>query len=227
MKKIIIAIDGCSATGKSTLARALARALGYLYIDSGALYRAVTLFSLRSGMWGARLDRERLIGALDQLQLSFESDAEGSPVLRLEGEDVEAELRSPAVSKRVGEVAALPELRHHLLDLQRALGAQQGVVMDGRDIGTVVFPKAALKLFLSASPEVRARRRYEELHARGVQISLDKVLHDLEQRDRADASRSCAPLRKAPDAIEIDNSQLSRADQLQRALALARERIQN
>lgn len=225
MKRITIAIDGFSATGKSTLAKALAQQLDYTYVDSGALYRALTLFALRHGMLEEPIQSDRLIHALNQIDLRFEKMPSGDQALFLDGENVEADIRSMAVSSKVSQVAKIPQLRHYLLGLQRAMGARKGVVMDGRDIGTVVFPNAELKLFMTAPAEIRARRRYDQLLAQGQNPTLDAVLDNIKRRDQTDAARRCAPLRKAEDAIQIDNAQLSETAQLRRAFQLAARKI--
>ncbi|XOD68693.1 MAG: (d)CMP kinase [Flavobacteriales bacterium AspAUS03] len=214
--KIIITIDGYSSTGKSTLAQALARKLDYKYIDSGAMYRAVTLFALRRHIFNKDpWDQKRLRDLLPEIKLCFQTD-QGISVqhLLLNGEKIETEIRSMAVSEKVSLVASIPEVREKLLHLQQALGQDRGIVMDGRDIGSVVFPNATLKIFLTASLEVRASRRYKELIEKGQKTTYEKVLNNLTERDRIDSSRRVAPLIKPIDAIEIDNTHLSLEAQL-------------
>lgn len=221
MKGIIIAIDGHSSCGKSTLSRGLARALDYLYIDSGAMYRMLTLHLQRAGIEPA--DGPALRAALNpSLSIAFGPDNRA----RLDGEDVEEEIRSMAVSQQVSHVAALPVVRRFLVEQQRSLAGEQGVVMDGRDIGTVVFPKAQLKIFLTAEPEVRARRRYLELQRRGQPSALEQVRQNLKSRDEIDSTRKDSPLRQAPGAVRLDNTNLDAEETLAMALALARIRIQ-
>lgn len=215
MHKIIIAIDGHSSCGKSTLARSLAHHLGYTYIDSGAMYRAVTLYLLRHDIRAE--DREQIKGVLPQLQLSFNERNE----MMLNGENAEREIRQMKVSSYVSEVAAVPEVRHAMVQQQQAMGHQKGIVMDGRDIGTVVFPDAELKIFLTASSETRAQRRYKELQEKGHNSTLEEVAANLAHRDHIDSTREDSPLKQAADAIIIDNTQLSREAQLARALELA------
>ncbi|PSR13255.1 MAG: (d)CMP kinase [Bacteroidetes bacterium] len=220
-KGIIIAIDGFSACGKSTLARALASTLDYLYIDSGAMYRAVTLFFLRAGI--AATDETAVKAALGQIQISFET-VDGKVVTYLNGERVEEEIRQMRVSRRVSEVATISAVRRALVAQQQALGRKKRCVMDGRDIGTVVFPAAELKIFLTADPQVRARRRLSEMLANGHQITLEAVTENLLSRDQIDSSREDSPLRQAPDAVVIDNTVLSPAEQLAMVAVLARMR---
>ncbi len=224
MKKIIIAIDGHSSTGKSTLARALGEALGYKYISTGDMYRAVALYFLQHGV--PLDDPEAIRKALSQIRLEFKTGSQGNRIF-LNGQDVQDQIRQMAVANLVSEVAAIPEVRREMVRQQRLIGRDKGVVMDGRDIGTVVFPDAELKIFLTASPEARARRRYEELRARGVEVSLEEVRRNLELRDKIDSTRADSPLRQAQDAILIDNTDLSPAQQLERALELARRRIED
>ncbi|MGB0167241.1 MAG: (d)CMP kinase [Luteibaculum sp.] len=215
-RKINIAIDGYSACGKSTLAKDLAKELGYVYIDSGAMYRAVTLFALKEGLiLNQQLDKEALIASLGNLDISFEFNEEsGKNHTYLGGEDVEEEIRKPEVASYVSEVSTIPEVRKKLVALQQWLGSDKGVVMDGRDIGTVVFPKAELKLFITASVEERSKRRYEELVAKGIPSSMEEVRENLVKRDHIDTTRAADPLRQAEDAILIDNTCLSKSEQL-------------
>ena len=224
MPKIIIAIDGHSSCGKSTLARALARALGYTYIDSGAMYRAVTLYFLQNGIPAE--DESAVSTALERIQIGFEKREEKIRIL-LNGADIEEQIRQMRVSERVSEVAAISAVRRALVDQQRLLGKNRGIVMDGRDIGTVVFPDAELKIFLTADEEERVRRRYLELLRKGQGTGRDTVRDNLRHRDRIDSNRNDSPLRKAADAVVIDNTNLSETEQLAMSLALARERIRN
>jgi cytidylate kinase len=204
MKKITIAIDGYSSCGKSTMAKDLAREIGYIYIDSGAMYRAVTLYSLRHGFFTPDgINEEALRQALKDIRISFQLNPEtGRPVTHLNGENVENEIRTMEVSSR-----------EELVRQQQAMGREKGIVMDGRDIGTVVFPDAELKVFVTASPEIRAQRRYDELKAKGQEASFEEILHNVEERDRIDRSRAVSPLRQADDALLLDNSHLTIAEQ--------------
>lgn len=226
-KKIIIAIDGCSSTGKSTIAKALAKNLQYHYIDSGAMYRAVTLFALRNGYIHEKgIDTEGLSSAMKDIIISFTRDEKGNPATLLNGENVETEIRSPRISKWVSPISTLGFVREALTKQQKDFGLEKGIVMDGRDIGTTVFPRAELKIFLSARPEVRAKRRYKEMLEKGVEISLQEVQKGLLERDRIDSSRTISPLAKADDAIVFDNSDLTIEEQDQQLLALARQTIE-
>ena len=223
MRKISIAIDGHSSTGKSTLARQLAKSLGYVYIDSGAMYRAVTLFALRNGLLNGSLDREGLLSHLDGLELGFRvNEDNGRSEIQLNGENVEKEIRTIEVSRHVSEVAAIPEVREKLVHLQRQMGRDKGVVMDGRDIGTVVLPEAELKLFMTAAPEIRAARRYKELLDRGEQVSYEDVLSNVRHRDHLDSHREVSPLKQAEDAIRFDNSDMGLKEQFERVLSFAK-----
>lgn len=216
MKKITIAIDGFSSCGKSTMAKQLARRIGYTYIDSGAMYRAVTLYCLRNGIIGAdgSIDTVRLRGEMDGIDITFRTDpATGRPHTFLCGEDVEGEIRQMQVSEHVSPVSALPFVREALVRQQQRFGADKGVVMDGRDIGTTVFPDAELKVFVTADARTRARRRYDELRAKGVEADFDEILRNVEERDRIDQTREVSPLRRAEDAIVLDNSQMSLEEQ--------------
>lgn len=218
MQKITIAIDGYSSTGKSTLARQLAAALGYVYIDSGAMYRAVTLYALEHDL----LDPEKLVGRLPEIKLHFglNPDTKKSEI-HLNGKNVEKQIRSLEVSQKVSAISAIGEVRHKLVELQREMGKDKGVVMDGRDIGTVVFPDADLKIFMTASPEIRANRRYKELLERGDTVSFEAVLENVRQRDHLDSTREISPLKKADDAIEVDNSDMGLKEQFERIHAHA------
>ena len=210
-RKIIIAIDGYASCGKSTMAKELARKIGYIYIDSGAMYRAVALYCIEQGLFeGNRLDVEALQRHIDDIDITFVLNPEtGRPETFLNGRNVERDIRGMAVSDKVSYVAAVGFVRRKLIALQQAMGREKGIVMDGRDIGTVVFPDAELKIFLTASPEVRARRRVDELRAKGQKVSYDEVLHNVRERDRIDETREVDPLRKADDALLLDNSTLT------------------
>ncbi|NNM22545.1 MAG: (d)CMP kinase [Flavobacteriaceae bacterium] len=226
MPKITIAIDGHSSTGKSTVARQLADYLDYLFVDTGAMYRAVTLFALRKGYISENhFDQAGLIEALSQVELEFVKNEEGVSEIHLNGENVEKAIRTLEVSEFVSPVSTISEVRKKLVEQQRKLDKGQGLVMDGRDIGTVVFPKAQLKIFMTAAPEVRARRRYDELTARGHQLSFEEVFENVMERDRIDSTREDSPLRKAADAIEMDNSETNQEDQFHIILQLAKDRI--
>lgn len=214
--KIIIAIDGYSSSGKSSMAKQLAKQIGYAYIDSGAMYRAVTLYAMRSGMApDNRLDAASLVAALPQIDIRFAVDAEGKSRTMLNGEDVEDEIRTLAVSNLVSPVAAVPEIRHDLVRKQQAFGTEKGIVMDGRDIGTTVFPDAEMKVFVDASAEVRAERRYKELQEKGQSVSLEDVYRNVCERDHIDRTRSESPLRKADDAYVLNNDKMTIAEQNQ------------
>ncbi len=228
MRKITIAIDGYSSTGKSTVARQLAGALAYVYVDTGAMYRAITLFALRSGfISGDIVDQRALIGNLKQLELEFRYNSlTGSSDMYLNGENVEKEIRTLEVSRAVSQVAVNPEVREKLVALQRQMGESKGIVMDGRDIGTVVFPDAELKIFMTASPEIRAARRYKELLDRGEQVVFEEVLENVRKRDHIDTNRTVSPLKQAEDAVVIDNSDMSMDEQFDRLHTLAKQIIE-
>lgn len=214
-KKIIIAIDGHSSSGKSTMAKDLAREIGYIYIDTGAMYRAVTLYCLRKGyIQGDTIQEEALKADLDQMDISFRYNAEtGRPDTYLNGEKIEKEIRSMEVADKVSLIAALGFVRRAMVAKQQEMGKAKGIVMDGRDIGTVVFPEAELKVFVTASPEVRARRRLEELQAKGEQTTYEDVLANVKKRDYIDSTREESPLRQAPDALVLDNSEMTIPEQ--------------
>ena len=216
MKRIIIAIDGFSSCGKSTMAKALARNIGYLYFDSGAMYRAVALFCMQNGLInGEEIDTAALRERLNEIHISFEADPETkNSVTLLNGVNVEHEIRSLEVSQYVSKVAALDFVRSAMVDQQREMGKQKGFVMDGRDIGTTVFPDAEMKVFVTASAEVRAQRRYDELVARGDNPDFNDILENVLQRDHIDQTREVSPLRKADDALLLDNSDLTREEQM-------------
>ncbi len=222
MSKIIIAIDGYSACGKSTLAKGLAAELGYVYIDSGAMYRAVTLYFLQNNI--DIQDHEAVISALDKIHIHFEN-IDGGNYTFLNGRNVEKEIREMPVSQKVSPVAAIPEVRRAMVKLQQQMGIEKGIVMDGRDIGTVVFPDAELKLFLTAALDERVNRRYREIQKKGYSIDRKAVQTNLEERDAIDSNRSEGPLRQAKDAILLDSTNLEKSEQLAMGLALAKERI--
>lgn len=225
-KKITIAVDGFSSCGKSTLAKQLAAKLGYVYIDSGAMYRAVTLYALRNNMIvDEELDTKKLIANLDDVKIHFELNANGEPQTFLNGTNVEREIRKIYVSQWVSPVAAVPEVRHVMVAQQQKMGEAKGVVMDGRDIGTTVFPNAELKIFVTAEVDVRAQRRYDEMLSKGELADMAEVKQNLQERDRIDQSRAESPLRKADDAVVLDNSHITREEQLQIAYDWAMERI--
>lgn len=216
MKKIVIAIDGYSSCGKSTMAKDLAREVGYIYVDTGAMYRAVTLFAMRNGVFDAEgnIDEARLKALLPDVKLTFKLNSETKlPEVCLNGECVERDIRTLEVSQHVSPIAALPFVREKLVEQQQAMGKEKGIVMDGRDIGTVVFPNAELKIFVTASAEIRAQRRFKELEAKGMPANFDEILQNMEQRDYIDTHRETSPLRQADDALVLDNSHLTIADQ--------------
>ncbi len=208
--KIIIAIDGYSSSGKSTMARRLAKTIGYRYIDSGAMYRAVTLYAMRHNLINpdGTVDAPRLETALPDISIDFKVDGDGQQTL-LNGETVENEIRSLEVSNHVSPVAAIPAVRHALVKMQRAMGRTKGIVMDGRDIGTVVFPHAEMKVFCNATPERRAERRFKELTEKGATVTYEEVLANVMQRDHIDMTREESPLRCADDAVMLDNSAMT------------------
>ncbi len=229
MKKITIAIDGFSSTGKSTLAKALAKTLGYIYIDTGAMYRAITLYAMRKGyITATSFNKNGLIEVLELVNLHFEYNvSKGYADIFLNDENVEELIRTLEVSKYVSQIAEISEVRKKLVEQQKLFGKSKGVVMDGRDIGTVVFPDAELKIFMTASPMIRAERRYQELKEKNQDITFDEVYQNVVQRDEIDTSRADSPLVKAVDAIEIDNSNLSKEQQFDSILSLANEKIKN
>ncbi|MCX7548317.1 (d)CMP kinase [Xanthomarina sp. F1114] len=228
MNKITIAIDGFSSTGKSTVAKQLAKHLGYVYVDSGAMYRAVTWFAMQKGYINEdQFDKMALINQLDRLEISFKFNPEvGFSEVYLNGVNVEKEIRTLEVSSFVSQVAKVSEVRRLLVKQQHELGKNKGIVMDGRDIGTVVFPDAELKIFMTASAETRANRRYQELIEKGEDVTLEDVLKNVEERDYVDSHRKDSPLVKAKDAIEIDNSDLTIEGQLETLIALSVEKIE-
>jgi cytidylate kinase len=223
-QKIIIAIDGYSSCGKSTLAKALAAKLEYVFIDTGAMYRAIALYFLRHNI--SFTDEISVASALTQIKLNFKYNAQTlKSDMYLNDENVEQEIREMAVSAKVSEVAALGLVRDFAVAQQQAMGAQKGIVMDGRDIGTVVFPTAALKIFVTADPKIRAQRRFLELQASQPQITLEEVAENLQHRDLIDSTRAHSPLRQAEDARILDNSHISREEQFEMALSWAKEKI--
>jgi cytidylate kinase len=226
---IIIAIDGYSSSGKSTMAKVLARTLGYRYIDSGAMYRAVTLYAIQHGMVGAdgTVDTAALVNALPHIAIDFGIGADGTQHTLLNGVDVEQAIRTLEVSSHVSTVAAVPQIRHALVAMQQAFGVSRGIVMDGRDIGTTVFPDAEVKIFVNASAETRARRRYDELTAKGDKVSYEDILDNIRHRDHIDETREESPLRRAADAIDIDNSAMTRDEQNAVLLKIVDKAIKN
>ena len=211
MKKITIAIDGFSSCGKSTMAKDLAKEIGYIYIDSGAMYRAVTLYSIENGIFcGNEINVEALKERINDIHITFRIDPEtGRPVTYLNGNNVENRIRTMEVSSKVSPISTLGFVREALVEQQQAMGREKGIVMDGRDIGTTVFPDAELKIFVTASAEVRAQRRYDELKAKGEEADFDSILENVKQRDYIDQNREVSPLRKADDALTLDNTNLT------------------
>lgn len=221
-KKITIAIDGFSSTGKSTLAKELAKHLGYVYVDTGAMYRAVALFAMQKGHIGEDFfDKQSLIDSLPFIKLVFKFNPDlGFSEMYLNEVNVEKEIRTIEVSNYVSKVAEIPEVRSKLVEQQKEMGKNKGIVMDGRDIGTVVFPDAELKIFMTASAKTRAQRRYDELIQKGDKVSFEAVLKNIEERDYIDTHRDDSPLVKAKDAIELDNSTISKQEQFEKVLKL-------
>ena len=216
MKKIIIAIDGFSSCGKSTMAKALARNIGYLYFDSGAMYRAVALYCMQNGLIdGKEIDTATLRERMEEIHITFEADpVTKNSLTHLNGVNVEHEIRSLEVSQIVSQVAALDFVRSAMIEQQREMGKKKGIVMDGRDIGTTVFPEAELKVFVTASAQVRAQRRYDELTARGDKADFQEILENVLQRDHIDQTREISPLKQADDALLLDNSNMTREEQM-------------
>lgn len=214
-KKIVIAVDGFSSCGKSTMAKDLAKAIGYIYIDSGAMYRAVTLFALRHNLFlsDGQVDEKQLRADLAKVRITFVLNSEQRPETYLNGENVEKEIRGLEVSSRVSRIAALDFVRAELVHQQQLMGKEKGIIMDGRDIGTCVFPDAELKIFVVASAEIRAQRRFDELTVKGEKVNFEDILNNVQERDRIDMTRAVSPLRKADDAIELDNSHLTPEEQ--------------
>lgn len=233
MKKIIVAIDGYSSCGKSTIAKQLAQYAGYRYIDTGAMYRAVALQALRSQAYpqpspeGKKDERSEIIALLPDVRIDFAIQPDGSQHVTLNGEDVEKQIRTLEVGNMASQIAVIPEVRRFLVAQQQKMGEQGGIVMDGRDIGTVVFPNAEFKLFLTASPEVRAERRFKELVEKGEQPVMAEVLADVNDRDYRDTHRAESPLRQAEDAIVVDNSQMSREEQMKAIIDIFDAKIAN
>jgi len=227
LKKITIAIDGFSSTGKSTLAKQLANHLGYVYVDTGAMYRAITFFAMQNGyITTDYFDKETLVNSLPFIKLHFEFNPNvGFAEMYLNGENIENQIRTMEVSGNVSRVAEVSEVRSKLVEQQQNFGKEKGIVMDGRDIGTVVFPDADLKIFMNASIETKAQRRYDELLNKGLQVTLEEVLKNVQERDYIDTHRQDSPLVKANDAIEIDNSNLTREKQFQLVLDLVNVKL--
>jgi len=214
MKKIIVAIDGFSSCGKSTMAKELAKETGYIYVDTGAMYRAVSLYAIRKGwITETDMDTKSIEANISGISLQFRNNSEGKAEMYLNGENVENQIRSLEVANGASKVSTLGAVRKELVRQQQLMGEQKGIVMDGRDIGTVVFPNAELKIFLTASPEIRAQRRLREMQAKGETVNLDEVLKNVKERDERDQNRKESPLKKADDAIVIDNSELTPAKQ--------------
>ena len=223
MKDIIVAIDGYSSCGKSTIAKALAKYAGYTYVDTGAMYRATALYAQRAGLTE---ELEQVVPLLDKIQIGFVQTSEGQHVT-LNGEDVETYIRTLEIGNLASQISTIKEVRAFLVAQQQAMGEKKGIVMDGRDIGTVVFPNAELKLFLTASPEVRADRRFKELQAKGENPVWEDVLADVNDRDYRDTHRAESPLRQAEDAVVVDNSQMSREEQMEYIIEVFRGRSQS
>ena len=213
-KMINVAIDGTSSSGKSTMAKALAKSVGYTYIDTGAMYRSVALFCLRNGLiTNGKVDVERLLPMLPDINISFKIE-DGKQITYLNGENVENEIRGLEVSNNVSLVAAIAEVRHAMVRLQQEMGKNKGVVMDGRDIGTVVLPDAEIKLYVTTSPEIRAKRRFDEMRAKGdTSVTLDDIIANVKMRDHLDTTRKESPLRKADDAVEVDSGKFATAEE--------------
>jgi cytidylate kinase len=224
MNKIIIAIDGYSSCGKSTMAKQLAALLAYTFIDSGAMYRAITLYFIKNGV--DINNKVQVVAALKNIQLSFVWNEQTQETeLQLNEENVSQKIRAMDIASNVSKIAAIAEVRAFAVAQQQAMGKGKGIVMDGRDIGTVVFPEAELKIFMTANPEIRAQRRFQELTANNPNISIEEVRHNLEERDYIDTNRKESPLRQAKDAILLDNSNLSKQEQLDLVLSWANEKI--
>lgn len=223
-KKIVITIDGWSSCGKSTLAKQLAKELGYVYVDSGAMYRAITLFFLRNNV--DLVSKKEIKEALQNISLEFIfNSTSGNSEIYLNSENVEYLIRDMFIAEKVSDVAAIKEVREFAVAQQQKMGAKKGIVMDGRDIGTVVFPKAELKLFMTADSAIRVQRRFKELYEKNPNVTIEEVKDNLELRDYIDSNREISPLRRAEDATELDNSNLSESQQFQKALEMAKARI--
>lgn len=229
MRKITIAIDGYSSCGKSTMAKDLAREIGYIYVDTGAMYRSVTLFAMRNSLFDedGSIKTDELKNRMNEINISFKLNSEtGRPDTYLNGELVEKEIRTMDVSANVSKIAALPFVREALVAQQQAMGKEKGIIMDGRDIGTVVFPDAELKIFVTASAEVRAQRRYDELKAKGIPADFDDILKNVKERDYIDSHRETSPLRMADDALELDNSHMTIEEQKAWLMARYKEKAE-
>lgn len=224
VRKIIISIDGWSSTGKSTLAKQLAKALGYIYVDSGAMYRAITLYFLRNHVdWTGK---KEVIKALKEISIEFHNNAAGdSSEIYLNGENVEYVIRDLVVAEKVSEIAAIREVREFAVAQQKKMGKQKGIIMDGRDIGTVVFPRAELKIFMTADSSVRVERRFKELFEKNPNITIDEVKANLEMRDYIDSHREISPLKKAKDSILLDNTNLTQKQQFHKAMEWVQKKI--
>jgi CMP/dCMP kinase len=228
MKKIIVAIDGFSSCGKSTMAKKLASDVAYIYVDTGAMYRAVSLFCMRNGwMDELRMDVESIEHHIGQIHLAFKINTDGKVEIYLNGENVESQIRSLEVSNGASRVSTLGAVRRELVRQQQLMGTEKGIVMDGRDIGTVVFPEAELKIFLTATPEIRAQRRMDELTAKGESVLYEEVLANVKERDNRDQNRAESPLRKADDAIVIDNSSMTEEEQQVMLNDLFQQKLEN
>lgn len=229
MRKITIAIDGYSSCGKSTMAKDLAREIGYIYVDTGAMYRSVTLFAMRNSLFDedGSIKTDELKDRMGEINISFKLNSEtGRPDTYLNGELVEKEIRTMDVSANVSKIAALPFVREALVAQQQAMGKEKGIIMDGRDIGTVVFPDAELKIFVTASAEVRAQRRYDELKVKGMPADFDDILKNVKERDYIDSHRETSPLRMADDALELDNSHMTIEEQKAWLMARYKEKAE-
>ncbi len=226
-RKIVIAVDGFSSCGKSTFAKAIAARLGYIFIDTGAMYRAVTLFALEHGaIVSGIVDEEAVERLLDRITITFRfNPARGASDIYVNGDLVEGKIRTIEVSNCVSRVSAIPAVRRKLVAMQQEMGRRRGIVMDGRDIGTVVFPDAEIKLFMTADPQVRAQRRYDELTAKGQCVTLEEIERNVRERDKADMSRAVSPLRQADDAVVLDNSRMTVDEQMAWFLRLFAERV--
>jgi CMP/dCMP kinase len=229
MQKIIIALDGFSSTGKSTIAKELAQHLGYVYVDTGAMYRAVTLYAMQNGYISEEeFNKSDLISQLNRIELSFKFNSSlGFSEMYLNGTNVEKKIRTLEVSQFVSQVSTVSQVRRKLVEQQQLMGVNKGIVMDGRDIGTIVFPNADLKFFITASAETRAKRRFKELQERGDKVNFNDVLHNIESRDHIDSTRKDSPLIKAVDAIEIDNSELSLEKQFTKIMQFVKNVLEN
>ena len=228
-KKIIIAIDGHSSTGKSTMAKQLAKALNYIYLDTGAMYRAITYYALQKNLISKKhFNKEQLIKELKNVKINFKHHPHSGEIeIYLNGKNIEKKIRQIQVSNFVSQIATIPAIRKKLVNQQREIGKNKGIVIDGRDIGSVVFPDAELKIFMTASPEVRAKRRYKELQEKGEKVTYNEVLKNIIQRDKIDSNRSVSPLRKTNDAIELDNTNITQEEQFKKVLKLAQDKILN